>query len=344
MEEFDEILIGEDFFSDEHSDDKSEEAVDETKETVDEKDTELEDLLSFEEESDEKDKKVEKESTEEKSTSNSLYQKLDKLGYLKDLQDEDGNPIDLESLSEEEEEELLEEVFEMKSQEKLNSLIQNLPPELRQLNEYVIKHGGNLKDFVSNLKADEVDYLKIDSLPDDKYKSFLKKELSDEGYDEDEIDIQLQALEEKGKLGSVAIKRFDKWKNKQKEIQNSNLEKSKIEAEKKRKEIQEFHTKVRSVLDSKNIGGLKLTSKVAKELDSYITKPVSDDSGRNAPQLNRDILKAFEDPNKLAVLAALAKEDFDITKLSKQFVTKGKEEITKKINRQNKIVPIRDLF
>ena len=186
----------------------------ELEKTVDDKDTELEDLLDFEEEKTiEEDKKVEKETSEEKHISNPLYQKLDKLCYLKDLQDEEGNPIDLESLSEEEEEELLEEVFEIKSQERLNALISNLPPELRQLNEYVIKQGGNLKDFVSNLKADEVDYLKIDSLPDDKYKSFLKKELSEEGYDEEEIDIQLQALEEKGKLGSVASKRFDKWKN-----------------------------------------------------------------------------------------------------------------------------------
>ena len=56
------------------------------------------------------------------------------------------------------------------------------------------------------------------------------------------------------------------------------------------------------------------------------------------------IIKAFEDPSKLAALAALAKEDFDITKLSKQFIAEGKKEITKKINRQNKIVPIRDLF
>tara|TARA_R110000737_G_scaffold56365_1_gene80647 strand:- start:319 stop:1347 length:1029 start_codon:yes stop_codon:yes gene_type:complete len=342
MEEFDEILIGDNFFDEEETEPVVEEVEKETKET---KEISDDDFFDFEDEEDVskvEESIVEKEEEPEKVV-NPFYSKLNKLGYLEDLQDEEGNPIDISTLTEEEEGDLLEEILEIKTQESLNKMIKGLPNELRQLNEYVIKNGGSLKEFMSSMREDEIDYLKSDTLPEDKARSFLKKDLIAAGYEDDEIEIQLKALEDNGKLTGVANKRFDKWKVKQSKVHESKAKESKAANEERKVATQKFHTEVRSVLDSKNLGGLKLSSKVAKELDEYITKPIPDDSGRSMPRVHRDVLAAFEDPKKLAILAALAKEDFDISKLSKQFVTKGKETITKKINRR-KIVPIRELF
>lgn len=341
MEEFD-VFSDEDFnFSDTVVEEPTTEEVKEDTKEVEKEDFEEEDF-DFNESLEEVEKKEETVSKNE--VKESLFSsKLNKLGYFEGLEDEDGNPIDPETISEEEEEELLEVIIQNKTQENLKSIIENLPPELKELNKFVIKEGGNLKDYLSKLDTGSIDYYSYENLPDDKVESFLNKELSDLGYDEEDIQLQIETLKSKDKLSSYGQKRFSNWKKKESLKQKQLVEKTKEKNLERRKELEAFQGKLKNVLDSREISGLKLSHNKSKELYEYATKIIPSDNGRAMPQLHKDVLNAFNDPTKLSVLAAIVKDDFNLDKIAKQFKVKGKREITKKIN-NSKVVPLSELF
>jgi hypothetical protein len=355
MEDFEqEILGGEDIFSFDDIDDTAiEESVKDTKETKspvikDEEEDDIDDF-SFDDEDYElketkektdvvQDKKLEKPVT----SSSSLVSKLSKFGLLEDVVDEEGNPLDLSTVTEEEEEDLINDLIESRSQKSLEKLVGSLPKELKELNEFVIKGGGSVSEYLKSLNSETVDYFQYDDLPEEKLESFLKRDLMSAGYDDEEIDIQIKSLKNSDKLESYGAKRFDKWKKKEEGDRKVLVEESKKRNQQRKQESDKFQNEVKTVLNSKDIGGLKISSKQAQDLHNYITTPIADEKGRNMPQVHRDILSAFEDPKKLAILAAIAKDNFDLSKLGKQFKVEGKQEVTKRIN--HKTVPISQLF
>jgi len=337
--------VGDDFdFSDPTEDSKPESTPEEPeKEDKDKKEVETENEEDFDF-GEEEPVKNDDEGTS--SNTKSILSKLESLGLTEglDLKDKEGNAIDLSKLSDEEESELLQDVIQGAANKSVEGLLGKLPQNLRDLNKFVME-GGSMESYIANIDNSKVDFYDYDELPDDKMEAFLNKEFNELGYDDEDTQAQIKSLKDAGKLNSFGEKRFSAWKNKEKGGRDNIKVANKERASKALEEDKKFITSINTLLDTNNIGGIKINKNKAEELKSYMTKPILGEDKRKMPQVHRDILKAIQDPDKLAVLALLSSNDFNLEEIGKQFSTKGKKEIVEKINSQKpKFVSVSDLF
>lgn len=310
----------------------------EPKEETSTSETENEEDFNFEDE-----EEVEPEVTVKTS---GIVSKLTDLGLTSDLElkDEEGNDIDLSNLTSEEESEILQDVIQSEVNKGLESLIGKLSPKLRALNKFVM-NGGSMEEYLQGVDTSKVDFFDYDDLPEDKMEGFLKKELKELGYDSDDVEDQIKSLKDNGKLNRFAEKRFSKWKESEKGNRKAIAEQRK-ERERKNKEADKtFATDINNILDTGKISNIPISKAKAESLKDYMTKPVLGTDKRKMPQVHRDILKAIQDPNKLAMLALISSNDFNLDIIGNTYKNKAKKEVVSKISKQKKeYVSVSDLF
>ena len=349
MEEDFEVLftdeVGDDF---DFSDPVEKEDIQVDESTEEDKDPKEEDKIDEEDFDFEGEEPVESndDGTPPKKETSLFISKLESLGLTEglDFKDEEGNDIDLSKLSKEEESEVLQDVIQASANKSVETLLGKLPPNLRDLNKFVMD-GGSMESYISNIDSSKVDFYDYEELPEDKMEAFLNKEFAELGYDAEDTQAQIKSLKDSGKLNSFSEKRFSSWKDKEKGGRDDIKTANKERANRALEEDKKFINNINTLLDTNNISGVKINRAKAEELKDYMTKPVLGEDKRKMPQVHRDILKAIQDPNKLAVLALLSNNDFNLEEIGKQFSTKGKKEIVKKINSQKpKFVSVSDLF
>lgn len=189
------------------------------------------------------------------------------------------------------------------------------------------KNGGKTSDFFKaysntsgNLKGD---------IEDENFQDrVIRKQLSDEGWDKDEIEDRLEYFSKTDKKKSIAEKYYSKMEEKA-EKQASRLVKQQEELKRQQLEDKiEFTNTIKNSLNSlQEVKGLRITAKDKSNLFTFITKENQKVNGRNLTGFQKAYIEAVQDPEKLLAIAKLLQSDFDMS----DFEKKAKLQETKKI-------------
>jgi len=308
------------------SKDKKSPKTPEKKETKDnkKKDEEEVDFFPEEEEEGEEEKDSEKKkegSTKSGSESATTLNYLKKKGFL-DLQDEEGNDIDI---TDENSEDLLEDAWEFSVEKGIKESMQELPEEVKNLIRFTSK-GGDPKQYLKNLSTTLSSGVNKDSdiSMEETQKASVEQDLKLQGYDDEYIKTHIKVLKDSGKLKEIGEKSYDKIISKQKEqsdlelkaIEDSNKDK-KAQARKFKKDLNDF------LNDTKEINTLKIAPIDKKELPKYISEPAVElQDGRKISQLQADLFKTMGDKGKLVLLSKVLRDDFNFSFIEKKALSK----------------------
>ena len=161
----------------------------------------------------------------------------------------------------------------------------------------------------------------------------IRYQLKKEGWDADEIEDRLEYLTTSKKKEAVA-KRYNKKlatsSEQEKAALTAKLEQGKIAA---KKEEDNFKNTIKSTLgDSKEIRGFKITPKDQENLYSLLTrKQFKTQGGKSITGFQKKIGEAFQDPEKMILIAKLVDSDFDMTSFEKKATTKSTRTIKRRI-------------
>jgi len=325
---FDDLSNDEDFFS---VDEVTTKVVETETNTEDEKQKKVEkpeEENFFEEEEEDKTKENIQEEEEEETFTAISY--LEENGYI-DLKVEEGE----EELDEETVKERIKDSYEEYHKNKIDTFLDGMPEELKNLNKYVM-NGGNAKDFMTKTLATSSS--KIHSkivLKDnvDNQKLIIAESLKNEGYEEDYIEEQIKFLEDSNRLEKHATKHFDSWKEKRKQEEDILLKEQERKIEFDRTQQKELRNKIDTYLtESSDANGLTITNKDKDSLPDYmIERTIKLENGSNVTPMQADLMTVLNNPKGAVQIAKLLRKhnkgeiNFD------EIIKKSDTKITKKV-------------
>ena len=224
---------------------------------------------------------------------------------------------------------LILETVAKKSEAALAEYKENLPDNANELIG-ILEKGGTVQDFIEMSQQTnfaEVPLQDGEGNPLERNQTYLIEDYLELvlGYDKDEIAETVDGYKEGGlleKQASIAQKKLTKWQSDKNDALVKQRESDKVDAEEAAAEQADTFRK--SVLETREIAGFKLTKQKAEQLYDYITKPV-DKEGKTK--------FAKEDTEETRLLYALmAMEGFDKNKLSKEVATKQAISLKKKLS------------
>lgn len=343
--EDDKIIPSEDPETEEKKDTKKKETAEDEKDPT-ERDKEVEESLTFLEEDDFKDvnEKIEKEiQTEEKKKEEAeeetkvLSKAVEAAIFLKDRNLIEYELEEGEELTEEKAEAIMEDSFDERVEQRIEEYFEGYPEILKQLNKYVID-GGNVTEFLGTILSSNSSGITedIDLENTENQKLIIREGLKSEGYEPEDIDLQIQSLEDSGKLSKFSNFHFNKWKKK-KDLSTQQLAKQKQE-EKENEKIRRrnLKIKVKDFLEEEKeiVSGLKITKKDKSTLPSYmVDRNISLEGGSTTTAMNRDLMNALADEKKAIIIAKLLKSDFDFSIFEANVETKVAEKVKNNIRR-----------
>lgn len=196
--------------------------------------------------------------------------------------------------------------------------------------------GGNTAEF---FKA----YAQYNATPtgtidDESYQEqIVRHGLANEGKDSEEIDDYVEHLKETAKLKKHAEK-YEVRINKANEIEKQKILKQQEATDKKNREqrnvlSENLKTKLEEV-DS--IGDFTFNKKDKRTLHTYMTKArVRVGKNEYVTQMQSDLSKAFQDPEKILIIAKLLSNDFDVSDIKRDTETKVTRKTKDKIERKS---------
>lgn len=251
-----------------------------------------------------------------------------------------------EELTDELAEELIAEGFDENVDNKVKELITDLSDDKKQAVQFLLK-GGNLSDLISAYSTSDSIDINVDLEKEENQISTLKKLLSLEDKDSEEIETEIEFLKDSGKLKLITEKKFNKYKAEFDTNQKAILQSQDDAREKEKIAIKESKTKVTNFLNTNNeVSGIKFSIADKKELPSYMSeKTVKLTNGTKITQMQADIFYNIP-KNEVALiqLATLLKNrnedgslNFDsITKSTQTNVTK---EVRNNVRREKSSIP-----
>ena len=273
----------------------------------DDKKDEKEDIEEKEEQKDEKEQgeKPEDKKTDKKEEQEEESLKLDKLEELGYLTEEE-----LEELKGKDITEVLDYIID----KGIKDVINELPPEVRELNKHVL-NGGKIEDFFKKQEIEKLDPDNIES--DDQAAKLIERYMQEKGLDTDEIQEQIDLLKEGGKLQDYAKKIAPKYKailEKREEEQKKLLE----EQKKREKQMIENNKQVlREFLSDYKHDIVPITPEDKKTLPDYIFTPKVKVGGNKVSEFQKDLYMTLQDPKKYVVLAKLLRNDLSFSDIER---------------------------
>jgi hypothetical protein len=268
-------------------------------------------------------------------TTNSTKSVIDLFKSTDLFEFEEGKEYTYEELQE-----LLPESINQAVDNKVKDLFEDLPEDVKELNKFVL-NGGNMNDFLS-LKNNSLSLSKdMDLTEASEAKRVLKHTLKEEGYDDEYINIQIEALEASDKLEYVATKKYEKWlqetEREEKELIKNQEEKKKRE----QKSIQDLKSQINTYLsDKKEIEGYAIKPEDKKNMSAYmVDKTYNYGNGVKVSAFQKQLFDLLKDPEKSVLLAQLVKNDLDLTPIKTKTITAKTETDQRDIKRSksNKI-------
>lgn len=253
-----------------------------------------------------------------------------------------------EELTEEKAEELLEDKFDEAIEDRIKDLFDNLPDVVKQINKFAIE-GGDVNTFFNSLTKNSSTKITGDlDLDEEKNQELVTREiLSQEGYDDDYIDTQVDFLKDSGKLKMFSEKKFTKWK-KTNDAEQATLVKNQEENNKRQKNaLREAKKKVSTYIsDNEEIHGLKFNKDDKKSLPSYMNdRTIKLQNGNTISQMQKelfyDLPKNEEAFMQLAVLIKNRNEDgtFNFDSIIKNTETKVVKKVKENVRRSKTSIP-----
>lgn len=235
------------------------------------------------------------------------------LSHLSDKGILEFNDADIEDS-----EEGFEKAIEQTINSKFEKLLHNKLGEEGLALLQFIDNGGNPKDFIETYynEASWADY----SIEDNEaaQKITVRESLKLDGYEPEEIEDMISEFTDNGTLEKRAKTHLNKLQKAEANLQKELVERQKIKAEQDKAAEKKYWEDFKdNILKKDELKGFKLTPKVKENLVNFFT--VTDKkTGKTGYQ------KAVESDSDAALLFGLqAMNNFDISKLEKQVVTKA---------------------
>jgi hypothetical protein len=239
-------------------------------------------------------------------------------------------------LSEEEAEHLLEDSWEKALESEVEATIKDLPQDIKDLIKFASK-GGDVGELLGKMVQHATSGINKNSNIDDENVQILaiSMDLKNQGYDQDDIDTQIEFLKEKDKLEGVAKKAFDKIVAQQENETAGQVERQKQVLENKKKQAREYKTNITSHINSLNeAGGLPISKQDKAALPTYISEPTVElQDGRYVSEMQADLFKVMADKDKIVLLAKLLKTDFDFSAIERKKQTQAARGIKEAVER-----------
>lgn len=326
--------------NDETSENKEERKDSKEKSKKKDQKEDVEDLDFFSEnEEDEDESKDEKNKTNKKSSEVKFESDSAKtLDFLKNK-----GLIELgedETISDENADDLLEDKLEEYRENAIKEAIADLPEEAKNLIRFTSK-GGDPREYFKTLT--EIANSRINKNSDIQdiktQEAAVTEDLKMQGYDEEYIETHIKVLKDSGKLEDIAEKSFNKILKKQEEVEKAQLKEIEEQNKLRRETSKKFKEDLNTFLEeSSDVMGYKLSPSEKKSFPDYISNPkVRLENGKKITSLQADLFKAMADKNKLIMLSRILKNDFDLSFVEKQAVSKDNKE--KRKNIRNDVSP-----
>lgn len=258
---------------------------------------------------------------------NDVYSDFKEKGLFNHVELEEGEEIDSERLLE-----LQQQEYQAEVQARLTNWAQNDLDEDAQAFIKFKTQGGSTQDFFKTYQS--FYELPTGDIEDEDYQDrVIRYQLKKEGWDVDEVEERLEYLTTSKKKESVA-KRYSKKLEASVEEEKQNLIKQ-VETQKQIQKQQEetFKSTLKDTLSkTQEVRGFKITTKDQANLYNLLTrKQYKTESGNQITGFQKKIGEAFQDPEKMILLAKLLDSDFDMTSFERKATTQTAKKIKSKL-------------
>ncbi len=248
-------------------------------------------ILDEEEEEEEKKDSPTKDNKEKKKAPQDFFSDIEEEEDEEE-DEEEGEGNEDEELEENDAEDFLESKFEEAISSRIESLFEDLPDSVKQLNSFVLK-GGDVNEFIKHLSnSSSRNITKGMDLEDEDGQELVVREMMlKEGNDEELIDAQIEFLKDSGKLKMFAKGSYNKWeKENAKKLEQLNREQEERDREIK-EGIKKTKMKMSSYLSERSeIGGVQLSKNDAREIPNYVNdRVVKLQNGGYISQLQKEL-------------------------------------------------------
>jgi hypothetical protein len=261
------------------------------------------------------------------------------LAFLKEkgLVDYDEDPEN--PLTDDDAENLLEDSWEKSVEAEVEATIKDLPAELKELIKFASK-GGDVGELLGKMVQHATSGINKNSDLNNEDVQILAvtMDLRNQGYDQEDIDTQIEFLKEKDKLETVAKKAFDKIVVQQETETAGQVQNQKDAVEYRKKQAREYKTNITTHINSLDeMGGLPISKQDKTTLPTYISEPnVELQDGRFVSEMQADLFKVMADKDKIVLLAKLLKTDFDFSSIERKKLTQASRGIRDEVQRVDK--------
>lgn len=225
----------------------------------------------------------------------------------------------------------------------VNQFIGQFGDDYQNAFEAIYVKGVDPKEYFATYN-EAVDYAEMDLTVESNQESVMRKALTDQGFDKEDVDTEIERLKNYGDLEQVAVKNH-KVLVKREAIKLQEMEqKAQHELAQKAQIKNQYVTNVQAViqekLKTKEFDGIPLTPKMAGELQDFL---LVDKYKTNSGELLSDFDKAILDLKrpenhatkvKIALLLKVLETDPNLTTIQKKGVTTKTNELFSEVARQ----------
>jgi hypothetical protein len=287
-----------------------------------------------------------KEDTSEKGTKKTskvdegiysdYYKDLKEKGILKHVELEEGEEITPDKLFELQEKDIEQEI----SSRLKNWANEELDDDAREFIKFK-RDGGSTSDFFAAYSKSSGTPSGGDIDNEDYQDKVIRHQLKEESWDAEEIEDRLRYLTDSGKKKAAAKRYNKKIEERNDQTKAKALKQAEANKQAALKQEQDFKHDLKNVLDvTKDISGVKVTEKDKTQLYNFLTKrshKISDT--KSVTGFQKKLGEAFQDTNKMLLLAKLVNSDFDLSAFEKATITKKTKEIKSNIEQRRNMRP-----
>ncbi len=281
----------------------------------------------------------EEEGTEQVNQFTALSKDLLKLGVFSKEEDEEDIAIDspeafLERFQNEKKKGAIEIV---------NNFIGQFGEDYQQAFDAIFVKGVNPKDYFGTYNQIQ-SFSEMDLAQENNQVAVIKQALADQGFDQEDINTEVERLKNYGDLESVATKHHKVLVKKEAaKLQQMEQEReAQLQQQNaiKQQYLQNVNNVLQEKLKAKEFDGIPLNPKLAGELQDFLTTDrYKTNSGETLTEFDRSILELKRPENhatkvKLALLMKIMEKDPTLSTIQKTGITKKSNELFGEVARQ----------
>jgi len=225
----------------------------------------------------------------------------------------------------------------------VNNFIGQFGEDYQQAFEAIFVNGVNPKDYFNTFNNIE-SFSEMDLTQENNQKAIIRQALQDQGFDQEDIDTEVERLQNYGDLETVAAKHH-KVLVKKEGIKLQQLEeKSQRELQQKAAVKNQYISNVQSILNdklkSKEFDGIPINPKLASELQDFLlVDKYKTASGETLTDFDRVVLEMKRPENheqkvKMALLLKILEKDPTLSTIQKTGLTKKSNQLFGEVARQ----------